>query len=524
MRFCPGEHGEHGEHDGEDRQVQDSVHGLITLSPLAYRIINTSVFKRLKGLKQLGCVHEVYPSGVHTRFEHSLGVMHIAGELCSALNVTGKDKLCVEIAGLCHDLGHGPFSHLYEALIRTANPESKWTHEQSSLDMLDLIIQRYKIDLSDYNLDDNDLDFIKELIYGPLDGQDKTKEFPYKGRGPEKYFLYEIISNKITGVDVDKWDYFLRDNLSLKIGITFDYKRFLKNVGIKEWPFFANDESSLMVNRIAIREKEFDNCQEMFLDRSRLHRKGYQHRVTRIFDKMMIDAWIAANEFFPPVAGKCGILYTLAEACDDVVALSKLTDEWVNQTIRNSSEPGLEKARDILKRIDDRDKYKVIAEIGQGPLNKSEQHYEESLLFSTRQAGLSDDVEEDGAQDSTALRPGDLCVIKNMINMGRKDGTNPVLNMLFYDKSGRVEVKTEDELKQIAPAKLFEEKLFVLCRRNAPEVLAQATQAVGKWVANCPDWQVRYKNQGASSAQKQNTKSLSPIFGVSATSDGRAEE
>ena len=46
------------------------------------------------------------------------------------------------------------------------------------------------------------------------------------------------------------------------------------------------------------------------------------------------------------------------QACDDVVALSKLTDDWVNQTIRNSSEPGLETARDILKRVDDRDKYK----------------------------------------------------------------------------------------------------------------------------------------------------------------------
>jgi len=360
--------------------------------------------------------------------------MHIAGELCSALNVTGKDKLCVEIAGLCHDLGHGPFSHLYEALIRTTNPESKWTHEQSSLDMLDLIIERYKIVLSDYDLDENDLDFIKELIFGPLDKENQDKEFPYRGRGPEKYYLYEIISNKITGVDVDKWDYFLRDNLNLKIGLTFDYKRLLKNVAVKTWPFSANDEQSQMVERIAIRDKEFDNCQEMFLDRSRLHRKGYQHRVTRIFDKMLIDAWIAANENFPPIAGKDGTLYKLAEACDDVVALSKLTDDWVNQSIRNSSGQGLEQARSILKRIDDREKYKVIAEIGYGALPKREQEYEELLLAFAQQSLPFDNTKDGGAQEVTTLKPSDLTVIKNNINMGRKDGTNPVLNMLFYDK------------------------------------------------------------------------------------------
>ena len=77
--------------------------------------------------------------------------------------------------------GHGPYSHLYEVLVRRANEDSKWTHEQSSLDMLDLIIEskfckskqcnetcclEYNIDLADYNLDETDLEFIKELING----------------------------------------------------------------------------------------------------------------------------------------------------------------------------------------------------------------------------------------------------------------------------------------------------------------------------------------------------------------------
>ena len=110
----------------------------------------------------------------------------------------------------------------------------------------------------------------------------------------------------------------------------------------------------------------------MFLDRSRLHRKGYQHRVVKMIDKMMvsflafhpyyihpqIDAWIAADDYFPLISGSGGKTCKLSEACEDVESLQKMTDEWVNQTIRNSSDPGMGKARELLKRIDDRDKYK----------------------------------------------------------------------------------------------------------------------------------------------------------------------
>jgi len=477
----------------ETREIQDNVHGLITLSPLAYRIINTTIFKRLKNLKQLGNSHEVFPSGNHTRFEHSLGVMHIAGELCQALRKTGKaeitnqDQLCVEIAGLCHDLGHGPFSHLWEVFVQSVNPKCGWTHEQSSLDMLDMIIEKYEIKLSDYGLGEKDLVFIKELIFGPLEGQDPKKEYPYKGRGPEKYFLYEIISNKLTGVDVDKWDYFLRDNISLKIGITFDHHRFLKNMTLADWPFFAADKDKLTVKRIAIRDKEFDNCQEMFLDRSRLHRKGYQHRVVKLMDKMMVDAWIAADDHFPLISGAEGKTYKLSAACQDPEGLVQLTDEWVNQTIRNSSDPGLREARMILKRIDDRDTYKTIAQIENGSIEGSECYYEESLRDASGLFSLS----EEDLEDEDILRPDDLCLFKININMGKKDKTNPVLSMLFCDKHGTVDVKTEDDLREIAPSKLHEEHLFVLCRRNNPALEGRAREMVKNWANQFPGWRTK---------------------------------
>jgi hypothetical protein len=102
----------------------DCVHGQIYVHPLLISIIDTRQFQRLRNLKQLGILDLVYPSATHNRFTHCIGTSHVAGELVlhlkskqPSLNITLSDELCIRIAGLCHDLGHGPFSHLFEEAI-----------------------------------------------------------------------------------------------------------------------------------------------------------------------------------------------------------------------------------------------------------------------------------------------------------------------------------------------------------------------------------------------------------------------
>lgn len=101
--------------------LNDPVHGHVQLDQWQLRVIDTPQFQRLRDLKQLGTSYHVFPGGSHNRFEHSIGVSYLANNLVSRLaesqpelGIDERDIRCVTLAGLCHDLGHGPFSHVFD--------------------------------------------------------------------------------------------------------------------------------------------------------------------------------------------------------------------------------------------------------------------------------------------------------------------------------------------------------------------------------------------------------------------------
>jgi HD superfamily phosphohydrolase len=90
----------------------DAIHGHFELSALSVKVMDTPQYQRLRDLSQLGGVYYVYPAAASKRFEHSLGVAHLARTFVQSLrqeqpelDITDADVLCIEIAGLCHDLG-----------------------------------------------------------------------------------------------------------------------------------------------------------------------------------------------------------------------------------------------------------------------------------------------------------------------------------------------------------------------------------------------------------------------------------
>ncbi|XP_016118757.1 deoxynucleoside triphosphate triphosphohydrolase SAMHD1-like, partial [Sinocyclocheilus grahami] len=409
----------------------DTIHGHMELQPLLVKIIDTPQFQRLRHIKQLGGTYLVYPGASHNRFEHSLGVAYLAGRLVKVLHnnqpelkITKQDFLCVQIAGLCHDLGHGPFSHVFDGLVipqakrikklRGLHDEipEKWKHEQMSVLMFDDIVKSLKAEnedvLKEHGLDDKDATFIKELIEGA-----KTSEWTYKGRDEDKSFLYEIVANKQNGIDVDKWDYFARDCHHLGIQNSFDHQRLLK---------FARVCEVSGRKHICFRDKEADNVYDMFRTRYTLHRQAYQHKIGYIIDTMFAEALVRADRDLHE--GKPEDMLKISEAIKTAEDYSELTDEIFEQ-ILSSTADNLKKSRDILNKIVRR---KLPKFVGEARLTENSMSKEE--LTETWKAAVE---MYKPTEPTVSLNAEDLPVYVVDLDHGMKD-KNPIEKVFFYSK------------------------------------------------------------------------------------------
>ncbi|XP_022194966.2 deoxynucleoside triphosphate triphosphohydrolase SAMHD1 isoform X2 [Nilaparvata lugens] len=359
-----------------EKVFNDCVHGHIRLHPLCAKVIDTPQFQRLRNIKQLGFGYYVYPGAGHNRFEHSLGVCHLAGLMLEAVvantqaahkwgmsdvtacyssdvTVTAEDKLCVQLAGLCHDLGHGPFSHTWEQTVVSCG--RKWQHETASTEMFDHLIEDNNLigEFDRYGIDDTGRKLIKELIMG------EGHILP-----DSKRFLYQIVANKENDIDVDKWDYFLRDGLQLNILITFDYRRLLEFCLLIDVPDGEEEDEEKEGGKkktkrvIAFKDKEKYSVLDIFRVRADLHLRAYQHPVVKNIDLMWKDAIILANEVYK-IPTDNGEELNLLDAHTDIKTFAKLTDH-IFYDIYNSMDPKLAPAQAILKRILKRQLYTYI--------------------------------------------------------------------------------------------------------------------------------------------------------------------
>lgn len=440
----------------------DPIHGHILVHPLLVKIIDTPQFQRLRKVKQLGATYFVYPGGSHNRFEHCIGVSYLAEKLArmlqkkqGCLNITDKDVLCVAMAGLCHDLGHGPFSHSFDGLfLPRVRPNCSWTHEVGSCNMLDHLIEENRLQehLDEYDIKKQDIDFVKEMIAGPLSGKN-SEVWPYRGRGEDKSFLYEIVSNERNKVDVDKWDYFARDCHHLGIRNSFDHMRFMQFIKV------LRVEGERL--QICARDKECLNLYEMFHTRSILHKRAYQHRVASAIDHMICDAFVKADPYIK-ILGKDGKPCTMSQCIDDPVAYTKL-DDGIFDRILHSTEVELQPARDILKRVLKRELYALVGAVKPLEFKISEVPAEIVALDETK-----------------VLHVADIIVTAKKINYGMRD-RNPIDSFKFFSKSNPTKPyqMRQDDVSSMLPRSFEDTEVQVYC--TVVSKIALATKCFENW-------------------------------------------
>lgn len=364
---------------GKPKVFNDAVLGHVELHPCCVAIVDSPEFQRLRGLKQLGPTEYVYPAAGHTRFAHSLGVSFLAGKLVEKLaaqtspplHITPREILCVKLAGLCHDLGHGPLSHTFEKFVRMQRPSIRWHHEHASAALFKKVVTDHKLlqgVFGTYALDESDVHFVQELIFG--DESDAPETWAWKGLPATKRFLFEIVSNHRNGIDVDKFDYFRRDAFHLNIPVSFDSDRLI--MAARAIP----DDTGVFT--VAYPEKEVWNVYELFRTRFNLHKRAYQHRVVHAVERMLCDVLMEAEAGGFTLHG-----IKLSKAMENLETYATLTDAVFDViAFLATTDLKLKPAALLLERIRTRQLHRHVGEVVVPPLKRDDvcARNEEDLL------------------------------------------------------------------------------------------------------------------------------------------------
>ncbi len=262
-------------------EIVDPIHDFIRVYETELKIIDSPIFQRLRRIRQLSGAHLTYPGAQHSRFEHSLGVMHIAGQAANALNekgFLGTDQIQdIRLAALLHDVGHGPFSHLFEEVLQA---KKKTSHEEIGKK----IILHSEIGdiLSKSGVNKK---FITKLAFGD----------------PKYRFVNEIISGSLSA---DMMDYLQRDGYFTGAEhAKIDHQRIIHSLAVYK--------SKLALDRSALYSFE-----SMILSRYQMFKAVYFHKTVRSAEVMMLESIRLADN-------KCSFTSL------DLDSYVKMTDEFV---------------------------------------------------------------------------------------------------------------------------------------------------------------------------------------------------
>jgi len=293
--------------------IIDPIHDFIRVYDHELEIIDNPIFQRLRRIRQLSGAHLTYPGAQHTRFEHSLGVMHIASQAGQALKekeiLKSDDIEILRLAGLLHDIGHGPFSHLFEEIIQ----QKKISHEDFGKNLI------LKSEIGD------------TLSKNGYDKRSITKV----AFGDSKYqYLNEIVSGTLSA---DMMDYLLRDGYFTGAEhAKIDHKRLTQSLDVHK-------------KKLALERSALYSFESMMHSRYQMFKAVYFHKTVRAAEVMLIEALRLSDDEFG---------FTSFNMNEFV----KLTDEYVLSILLSSKSSKLKRARKFAEDYQNRKLLKCVYE------------------------------------------------------------------------------------------------------------------------------------------------------------------
>ncbi|GLJ07457.1 hypothetical protein SUGI_0067530 [Cryptomeria japonica] len=457
---------------GHMKTIYDNVHHNIHLDSLSLKFVDTEQYQRLRDIKQLGLCYLVYPGAMHSRFEHSLGVYWLAGKAIeqirrfqgSELDIERNDIMNVKLAGLLHDIGHGPFSHTFESsVLRRILPGSNWSHEQMSAKMIDYIVDEHYIDI-----DPTNLKRVKDMII------DSCKH-SYRKDSSRKNFLFDIVANRRNGIDVDKFDYIERDTRACGINTSFQFERLMESMKV------IDDE-------ICYRAKECWCVSRLFLARSELYRIVYTHPKVKALELMLTDALVLANRHL-----------SVSSQIDNPADYWKL-DDSVLKTIETSPNEELKEARALVLRMRRRDLYRYCNEYPV-PIEHLE-HFKDVT---------PQDIICAQTNSGTNLKEDDIAVsnVKIDLSKGRED---PIESVHFFEDYGSTSKFTiqKSQISQLLPASCQDTIVRVYAKK--PELVGVVSDAFVNF--QLKTYGIKTQIHGTPESKKNRRSSLNDSFNM----------
>ena len=329
-------------------EMRDPIHGFIKLSKKERDLIDTKVFQRLRRIRQLAMTFLVYPGAVHTRFDHSIGVMHIAGRICARLQELNSAKICdedidrVRLAALLHDVGHGPFSHVSEYLLDKYAPDKdgperirEKIHEKITVDIIQTDPEIHDL------LSPEERNFAVDII-----------------QGQETWnWQRDVVSSEL---DADKMDYLLRDSYftGVKYG-QYDLEKIIESCILDVGETDPSTTVDKTETSLAISSKGIYALEQLLLARYHMTQQVYWHRVSLISNEMIIRGISLAID---DDHTKMKQLYQYDQESKNkfIKNYLKYHDEKLIELLRNCKQ---QKTREIFNRLYRRDLFKMVAEL-----------------------------------------------------------------------------------------------------------------------------------------------------------------